>query len=158
MMKIKNCKFNLKCSCEPLEDKVESYDDIMYLYWKLKVKICKTNKYDTRQNNITFSSGDLGHNLINFVKDLSTMIGLEVAKDIETSLISSIFYEGTGDTSFCIQKYKYRDGTTCRHRYRYRITISKNNCEGLVLDYLEENDVRKFRDYVEKKIKKTFDK
>ncbi len=150
-MKLNNYKIKIKHpNFEPISKKSEySYDDIMYLYYEIqfKSKDCK----------FTFSSGDCGHKLLEFIQELKLLIqdkypyaqfdGCRVSILDNSSLID----EATGDSSFKAIKKVYDDTT------HYSLILKNPNGQSLVFDGLYENDVMKFIYTLEREFDKLFE-
>jgi len=150
-MKLNKYKIKIKhLNFEPVSKKSEySYDDIMYLYYDIQFK--------SKDSKCTFSSGDCGHKLLEFMQELKLLIqdkypyaqfdGCKVSILDNSSLID----EATGDSSFKAIK-KGCDDTT-----HYSLIFKNPKGQSLVFDDLEENDVMKFIYNLEREFDKMFE-
>ena len=150
-MKLSNYKMKIKhLNFEPISKKSEySYDDIMYLYYEIQFK--------SKDSKLTFSSGDCGHKLLEFIQELKLLIqdkypyaqfeGCKVSMLDNSSLID----EATGDSSFKAIKKVYDDTT------HYSLIFKNPNGQSLVFDGLFENDVMKFIYNLEREFDKMFE-
>ena len=150
-MKLNNYKIKIKhLNFEPISKKSEySYDDIMYLYYDIQFK--------SKDNKLTFSSGDCGGRLLEFMQELKLLIqdkypyaqfdGCRVSILDNSSLID----EATGDSSFKAIKKVYDDTT------HYSLIFKNPNGQSLVFDSLYENDVIKFIYNLEMEFDKMFE-
>ena len=144
-MKLKDYKIKMSCSFEPCDMKSEyTKDNIMYFYYKLWFK--------NKKIKFIASSGDIGWKLIEFVDELKLLIDnkypiadFDVAK-VSIMDNSSRIDEATGDSSFKATKLDYEDKTY------YSLIFKNPNGQALVLDFLEEDEVKSFISFVENKI------
>lgn len=150
-MKLNNYKIKIKhLNFEPLSKKSEySYDDIMYMYYEIQFK--------SKDSKLTFSSGDCGVKLLEFMQELKLLIQDKYSyaqfDGCKVSILdnSYIIDEATGDSSFKAIKKVYENVTY------YSLILKNPNGQSLVFDDLEENDVIKFIYNLEREFDKMFE-
>ena len=151
-MKLNDCKIKFKyLYFQPNKSKSRyNYEDIMYLYYSIKVKLSK-GVY------LYFDSADLGHQLSEFVLELKELIKnesyLKPFGSIKLGIISTDYMlnKYTQDSSFSAEKKVYED------RAEYSLIFKKSNSLSVRIDWINEEDIVKFVQFLDKEFENMFE-